>query len=142
MKQYKVGRYVFLSAIGLVILGAGLVLIKLLPEVDGILETLPYLLSIILPNITNKCSILCQRSGKIKPPAAPFTVWNTNIFYGSQPVVQSNSLHHTIYFRLSLLLAATCRLFQLPSGCINFACTHRKGALKIQLRLFLLPPQQ
>ena len=43
MKQYKVGRYVFLSAIGLVILGTGLVLIELLPEADGILETLPYL---------------------------------------------------------------------------------------------------
>ncbi len=43
MKQYKVGRYVFLSAIGLVIFVAGLVLIKLLPEADGILKTLPYL---------------------------------------------------------------------------------------------------
>ncbi|NMC46187.1 MAG: hypothetical protein GYA52_05080 [Chloroflexi bacterium] len=43
MKQYKVGRYIFLSAIGLVIFGAGLVLIKLLPEADGVLKTLPYL---------------------------------------------------------------------------------------------------
>ena len=43
MKQYKVGRYVFLSAIGFVIFGAGLALIKLLPEADGILKTLPYL---------------------------------------------------------------------------------------------------
>ena len=43
MKQYKVGRYVFLSAIGFVIFIAGLVLIKLLPGADGILKTLPYL---------------------------------------------------------------------------------------------------
>ena len=43
MKQYKVGRYVFLSAIGFVIFGIGLALIKLLTEADGILKTLPYL---------------------------------------------------------------------------------------------------
>lgn len=43
MKQYKVGRYVFLSAIGFVIFGAGLALIKLLQEAEGILKTLPYL---------------------------------------------------------------------------------------------------
>ena len=43
MKQYKVGRYIFLSAIGFVIFIAGLVLIKLLPEAGGILKTLPYL---------------------------------------------------------------------------------------------------
>jgi len=41
MKQNKIGRYVFLSVIGFVIFGAGLVLIKLLPETDGILKTLP-----------------------------------------------------------------------------------------------------
>lgn len=43
MKEYKVGRYVFLSMFGLVIFGAGLALIKLLPEAEGILKTLPYL---------------------------------------------------------------------------------------------------
>lgn len=43
MKQYKVGLYVFLSVIGLVVFGVGLVLIKLLPEAVGILKTLPYL---------------------------------------------------------------------------------------------------
>jgi hypothetical protein len=41
MKQYKAGRYIFLSAIGFVIMGIGLALIKLLPEADGILKTLP-----------------------------------------------------------------------------------------------------
>lgn len=43
MKPYKVGRSIFLSAIGFVIMGAGLALIKLLPKTDGILKTLPYL---------------------------------------------------------------------------------------------------
>lgn len=43
MKQNKVGLYVFLTAIGFVIFVAGLALIKLLPEADGILKTLPYL---------------------------------------------------------------------------------------------------
>ncbi|MDO4581304.1 MAG: hypothetical protein Q4B96_01815 [Bacillota bacterium] len=43
MKQYNVGRYVFLSVIGFVIFGAGLVLVKLLPEAEGILKALPYL---------------------------------------------------------------------------------------------------
>ena len=43
MKQYKVGRYVFLSVVGFVILSVGLVLIKLLPEGDGILKILPFL---------------------------------------------------------------------------------------------------
>lgn len=43
MKPYKVGRSIFLSAIGFVIMGAGLALIKRLPETDGILKTLPYL---------------------------------------------------------------------------------------------------
>ena len=43
MKQYKVGRYVFLSVLGFVIFGAGLVLIKLFPEAEGILKTLPYI---------------------------------------------------------------------------------------------------
>jgi hypothetical protein len=43
MKQYDVGRYVFLSIIGFVIFGSGLALIKMLPEAGGILKTLPYL---------------------------------------------------------------------------------------------------
>lgn len=43
MKQYKVGRYIVLSVIGLVILGTGLALVKLLPDADGILKTLPYI---------------------------------------------------------------------------------------------------
>ena len=43
MKQYKIIRYVFLSIIGFIIFGGGLVLIKLLPEANGILKTLPYL---------------------------------------------------------------------------------------------------
>ena len=43
MKQYKVGKYIFLSVIGFVIFGTGLLFTKLLPEVDGILKTLPYL---------------------------------------------------------------------------------------------------
>ncbi|TGE31095.1 hypothetical protein [Desulfosporosinus sp. Sb-LF] len=43
MKQYKVDRYFFLSVVGFAIFAAGLVMIKLLHEVDGILRTLPYL---------------------------------------------------------------------------------------------------
>lgn len=43
MKQYRVGRYIVLSIIGFVIFGAGLVLLKLLPDTDGILKTLPYI---------------------------------------------------------------------------------------------------
>lgn len=43
MKQYKVGRYVFLAAIGFIIFVVGLVLIKLVQDADGILKTLPYL---------------------------------------------------------------------------------------------------
>lgn len=43
MKQYKVGRYVFLASVGIIIFAVGLVLIKLLPEADGILKTLPYI---------------------------------------------------------------------------------------------------
>jgi ABC-type multidrug transport system fused ATPase/permease subunit len=43
MNQYKVDRYVFLSVVGFAIFAAGLVMIKLLPEVDDILRMLPYL---------------------------------------------------------------------------------------------------
>ena len=43
MKQYKIGRYIFLSAIGLIIFGAGLALLKFLPDADGVLKALPYL---------------------------------------------------------------------------------------------------
>ena len=42
MKQYKVGLYVFLSVIGLVVFGVGLVLIKLLLAEVGILNTFLY----------------------------------------------------------------------------------------------------
>ncbi len=43
MKQYKTGRYIFLSIIGFIIFIAGLVLAKLLPEMNGILKTLSYI---------------------------------------------------------------------------------------------------
>ncbi len=43
MKQYKIGRYVFLAAIGFIIFVTGLALIKLLPDTDGILKTLPFI---------------------------------------------------------------------------------------------------
>lgn len=43
MKQYKIGRYVVLSIIGFVIMVAGLMLAKLLPETEGILKALPFL---------------------------------------------------------------------------------------------------
>lgn len=43
MKQYKIVRYIVFAIIGFVILGTGLVLIKLLPDADGILKTLPYI---------------------------------------------------------------------------------------------------
>ncbi|MEN6313312.1 MAG: hypothetical protein ABFD25_03580 [Clostridiaceae bacterium] len=43
MKQYKVGRYIVLSVIGFMIFGAGLALVKLLPDADGILKVLPYI---------------------------------------------------------------------------------------------------
>ena len=42
MKQYKIGRYVFLAVVGLIIFAVGLALIKLLPDSDGILKILPY----------------------------------------------------------------------------------------------------
>lgn len=34
MKQYKIMRYIIFAIIGFIILGTGLVLIKLLPDVD------------------------------------------------------------------------------------------------------------
>lgn len=43
MKQYKIVRYIVFAIIGFVILGTGLVLIKLLPDAGGILKTLPYI---------------------------------------------------------------------------------------------------
>jgi ABC-type multidrug transport system fused ATPase/permease subunit len=43
MKQYKVGRYFFLAAIGFIIFVVGLALIKLSQDADGILKTLPYI---------------------------------------------------------------------------------------------------
>ena len=43
MKQYKVSRYVFLAVIGFIIFAVGLTLIKLLPDAEGILKTLPYI---------------------------------------------------------------------------------------------------
>ena len=43
MKQYKTGKYVFLSIVGFVIFGAGLVLVKLLPEAEGIPRILLYI---------------------------------------------------------------------------------------------------
>lgn len=43
MKQYKIMRYIIFAIIGFIILGTGLVLIKLLPDADGILKTLPYI---------------------------------------------------------------------------------------------------
>ncbi|MBN7773530.1 hypothetical protein [Clostridium aminobutyricum] len=43
MKQYKIVRYIVFAIIGFVIFGTGLVLIKLLPDADGILKTLPYI---------------------------------------------------------------------------------------------------
>lgn len=43
MKQYKIMRYIIFAVIGFIILGTGLVLIKLLPDADGILKTLPYI---------------------------------------------------------------------------------------------------
>lgn len=42
MKQYKVGRYVFLSVLGAVLFIVGLVLLLLLPDAEGILKTLPF----------------------------------------------------------------------------------------------------
>ncbi len=42
-KQYKVGLHVFLSVVGFIIFAAGLVLLKLLPDADGILKVLPYI---------------------------------------------------------------------------------------------------
>lgn len=42
-KQYKVGQYVFLSVVGFIIFAAGLLLLKMLPEADGILKVLPYI---------------------------------------------------------------------------------------------------
>ena len=41
MKQYKVGRYALLSAMGFIIFSAGLVLIKQFPAAAGMLKTLP-----------------------------------------------------------------------------------------------------
>jgi hypothetical protein len=43
MNQYKIVRYIVFAIIGFVILGTGFVLIKLLPDADGILKTLPYI---------------------------------------------------------------------------------------------------
>lgn len=43
MKQYKVRRYIILAVCGLIIFTAGLAIIKLLPDADGILKTLPYI---------------------------------------------------------------------------------------------------
>ena len=42
MKQYKISRYIFLSAIGFIIFGAGLVILMLLPDAEGVLKALPY----------------------------------------------------------------------------------------------------
>lgn len=43
MKQYKVGRYVFLSVMGFIIFAVGMALIKLSLEASGILKVLPYI---------------------------------------------------------------------------------------------------
>ena len=43
MKQYKIMRYIIFAIIGFIILGTGLVLIKLSPDAGGILKTLPYI---------------------------------------------------------------------------------------------------
>ncbi len=43
MKQYKVGRYVFLAVVGFIIFAVGLALTKLLSNTDGILKILPYI---------------------------------------------------------------------------------------------------
>lgn len=43
MKQYKTVRYIILAVIGFAIFAAGLVLIILLPDANGILKTLPYI---------------------------------------------------------------------------------------------------
>ena len=43
MKQYKTTRYIIFAIIGFIILGTGLVLIKLFPDAEGILKTLPYI---------------------------------------------------------------------------------------------------
>ena len=43
MKQHKVGRYIVLAIVGLIILVGGLVLTKLFPEANGIFKTLPFL---------------------------------------------------------------------------------------------------
>ncbi|MDX9803176.1 MAG: DUF6442 family protein [Dehalococcoidales bacterium] len=43
MKQYKVARHFILAAIGFFIFAAGLALIKLFPDTDGILKTLPFI---------------------------------------------------------------------------------------------------
>jgi hypothetical protein len=42
MKQYKINRYIFLSAIGFIIFGAGLMILMLLPDAEGVLKALPY----------------------------------------------------------------------------------------------------
>lgn len=43
MKQYKIIRYIIFAIIGFIIFGTGLVLIKLLPDVDSIIKTLLYI---------------------------------------------------------------------------------------------------
>lgn len=43
MKQYKIGRYVLLAAIGFIIFAFGLIMIKSFPESEGIFKTLPYI---------------------------------------------------------------------------------------------------
>jgi hypothetical protein len=43
MEQYKVGRYVFLAAVGFIIFAVGIAIIMLLPDSEGILKTLPYI---------------------------------------------------------------------------------------------------
>jgi hypothetical protein len=43
MKQYKIGLYVFLAAIGFIIFCVGLALIIWSQDADGILKTLPYI---------------------------------------------------------------------------------------------------
>ncbi|MGF7146236.1 hypothetical protein HNQ56_004703 [Anaerotaenia torta] len=43
MKQYKIGGHILFTVIGFLIFSAGLILVKLLPEADGILKTLPYI---------------------------------------------------------------------------------------------------
>ncbi|MNW37804.1 hypothetical protein D3C74_148570 [compost metagenome] len=43
MKNYKSGKYIVFSVIGIMIFAAGLVLIKSMPDTQGIMRVLPYL---------------------------------------------------------------------------------------------------